>query len=69
MFEHDLSRASWRKSSRSNGNGGNDCVEVAELPHAIAIRDSKYPGGTILVFGRPDLASLLERIKAAELDL
>lgn len=30
----------WRKSSRSNNNGGS-CVEVAALGEVIAIRDSK----------------------------
>ncbi|MEU6667036.1 DUF397 domain-containing protein [Streptomyces sp. NPDC046727] len=32
----------WRKSSYS-GNTGGDCVEVADLPALIAIRDSKKP--------------------------
>jgi len=32
--------AHWRKSSRSNNNGGS-CVEVAAIGEAIAIRDSK----------------------------
>jgi hypothetical protein len=46
----DLSRAKWRKSSHSNGSGG-DCVEVAlTLPGIVAVRDSKNPGGPRLVF-------------------
>jgi hypothetical protein len=49
----DASRAVWRKSSRSNGNGG-DCVEVCDnLPDAVGVRDSKDPSGPVLVFG-PD---------------
>lgn len=44
----DLSRAAWRKSSRSGGNGGN-CVEVAtNLAGVVAIRDSKHPSGPAL---------------------
>ena len=39
----------WRKSSYSGSNGG-DCVEVAPLPAAIAVRDSKDPGGPKLIF-------------------
>ena len=40
----------WRKSSYSAGNGG-DCVEVAAAPPAaIAVRDSKDPGGPKLIF-------------------
>jgi hypothetical protein len=36
----------WRKSSRSGGNngGGSNCVEVATIPEAILVRDSKEPG-------------------------
>lgn len=46
----DLSGATWRKSSKSGGNGG-QCVEVAaNLPGVVAVRDSKDPGGPALVF-------------------
>ncbi|MFG2063710.1 DUF397 domain-containing protein [Micromonospora sp. NPDC048871] len=46
----DLSRAAWRKSSRSNSNGG-ACVEVADnLPDLVAVRDSKDPTGPVLAF-------------------
>jgi hypothetical protein len=44
----DLSRAAWRKSTRS-GNGG-DCVEVAAVPGRVAVRDSRDPDGTVLAF-------------------
>ncbi|MFF9159987.1 DUF397 domain-containing protein [Streptomyces longwoodensis] len=30
----------WRRSSYSGGAGG-ECVEVALLPHAVRVRDSK----------------------------
>lgn len=41
----DLSTAVWRKSSYSNGSGG-DCVEVAEaFPGAAAWRKSTYSNG------------------------
>ncbi|GIG86123.1 DUF397 domain-containing protein [Plantactinospora endophytica] len=46
----ELTRASWRKSSRSNSTGGN-CVEVADnLPGVVAVRDSKDQGGPVLAF-------------------
>lgn len=44
----DLANAVWRKSSRSGG-GGNECVEVAFLSGATALRDSKNPDGGTLV--------------------
>ncbi|MEV0690935.1 DUF397 domain-containing protein [Streptomyces sp. NPDC050388] len=41
----DLSTAVWRKSSYSNGSGGN-CVEVAEaFPGAARWRKSTYSNG------------------------
>jgi hypothetical protein len=42
-----LDGAQWRKSSY-NGATGASCVEVAKLPDAVAIRDSKTPGGPVL---------------------
>lgn len=42
---------SWRKSTRSNSNGG-ACVEVADnLPGRVLVRDSKDPSGPVLAFG------------------
>lgn len=39
----------WRKSSYSGTNGGG-CIEVAELPGGMAVRDSKNPQGPALAF-------------------
>ncbi|MEU6122026.1 DUF397 domain-containing protein [Streptomyces sp. NPDC047123] len=45
MHEYDLSNARWRKSSHSNGEGGN-CVEVAyDFPGAARWRKSSYSNG------------------------
>lgn len=65
----DLSQALWRKSSRSGQNNAG-CVEIANLPGAAAVRDSKRPiaGGHIIV-GRDDLASFLADVKAGRFDL
>ncbi|MFD5537218.1 DUF397 domain-containing protein [Streptomyces sp. NPDC127079] len=38
------SNIQWHKSSYSNGMGG-ECMEVAVLDEAIAVRDSKYALG------------------------
>lgn len=48
MNAPDLSRAVWRKSTRSNGNV--NCVEVAVATEAAAVRDSKNAGGSVLIF-------------------
>jgi hypothetical protein len=59
----DLTGARWRKSSRSGGNGG-DCVEVADnLPDVVAVRDSKDPGGPVLVFSRAAWADFIAEVK------
>lgn len=46
MTTYDLTRASWWKSSRSNGSGGNACVEVAVLDESVAWRKSSRSGGS-----------------------
>jgi hypothetical protein len=40
----------WRKSSRSNGAGG-ECVEVAVTTDGVGVRDSKNAAGPVLVVG------------------
>ncbi|WJV51735.1 DUF397 domain-containing protein [Streptomyces flavofungini] len=41
LYVHDLSAASWRKSSFSGAE--HNCVEIADLPGGRAARDSKHP--------------------------
>jgi Domain of unknown function (DUF397) len=59
----DLTSAVWRKSSYSGGNGGN-CVEVAMLAGAVAVRDSKNPAGPALVLTPGQWRDLTARIRA-----
>jgi len=61
MHELDLTKAQWRKSSRSSGNGA--CVEVADLHEAVAVRDSKDPDGPRLTFNRQAWTAFVERTK------
>ncbi|MFE2125932.1 DUF397 domain-containing protein [Streptomyces amritsarensis] len=45
----DLSAATWRRSSYSNGTGG-ECVEVADgVAGLVPVRDSKRPDGGVVV--------------------
>ncbi|WP_433266883.1 DUF397 domain-containing protein [Actinosynnema sp. CS-041913] len=39
----------WRKSSYS-GEGGSNCVKVAQAGQAVAVRDSKNPTGPVIAF-------------------
>ncbi|MFD0901499.1 DUF397 domain-containing protein [Actinomadura sediminis] len=39
----DLRNATWRKVRRNTENGRN-CVEIASVVGAVAVRDSKDPG-------------------------
>lgn len=68
MTTPDVSRAIWRKSTRSDANGGN-CVEVASnLPEVVAVRDSKDPAGPVLTFGRDEWAAFLGGLKDGEFE-
>ncbi|MEV0226042.1 DUF397 domain-containing protein [Streptomyces sp. NPDC050704] len=52
MREFDLTNARWRKSTYSGGDGGEDCVEVADgVPGSVPVRDSKLPHSPVLVVG------------------
>jgi hypothetical protein len=58
----ELTHSAWRKSSYSTGNGG-ACIEVADLPTTIAIRDSKDPHGPQLNIPHDAFYQLTEAIK------
>ncbi|MEN3608876.1 DUF397 domain-containing protein [Plantactinospora sp. ZYX-F-223] len=61
----DLTGATWRKSSRSAGNGG-ECVEVADdLVGVVAVRDSKDPGGPVLTFPPYAWSSFVAEVKTS----
>jgi Domain of unknown function (DUF397) len=42
--------SNWRKSSYSGPGDGNDCVEIANSPTHVSIRDSKAPARATLSF-------------------
>jgi hypothetical protein len=48
----------WFKSSYS-GSGGGDCVEVAVVPGAVRVRDSKDRQGPVLAFSAEEWAAFV----------
>ncbi|MQY09454.1 DUF397 domain-containing protein [Actinomadura macrotermitis] len=57
----------WQKSRRSNPNG--NCVEMAELPNGeIAVRNSRYPEGPILVYTRAEVEAFVGGAKDGDFD-
>ncbi|WFE31998.1 DUF397 domain-containing protein [Micromonospora sp. WMMD975] len=64
-----LARAAWRKSTRSQTS---NCVEVAPLgtgATTMALRDSKDPGGPVLLFDRAGWLGFLAGTKNGQFDL
>jgi Domain of unknown function (DUF397) len=59
--------AAWKRSSGCDNSGGN-CVEVAELPGATAVRDSKDPEGPVLVYARNEWSAFIAGVKNGEFD-
>ena len=63
----ELSGVTWQKSQYSNPNGA--CVEVATLPGGeIAVRNSRFPSGPVLVYTRAEIAAFLAGAKDGEFD-
>jgi hypothetical protein len=61
LDEAALSNAPWRRSSYSGG--GNQCVEVAALDEAFAVRDSKNPDDAHLAFSVKGWKAFLAAVK------
>jgi hypothetical protein len=64
----DLSQAVWRKSTAS-GPYSDNCVEVAFINEAIAVRDSKHPEGPVLLFTQAEWDAFVGGAKDGEFDL
>ncbi|MFE2329802.1 DUF397 domain-containing protein [Streptomyces sp. NPDC059385] len=59
-----MSAATWRKSTYSNGTGG-ECVEVADgLPGLVPVRDSKVEDGPVLVVSAAAWGPFVATLKA-----
>ena len=63
----ELQGAAWRKSRRSNPSG--NCVELAPLAaHGVAVRNSRYPAGPVLVCTSDEIAALVRAAKEGRFD-
>ncbi|MFG3253647.1 DUF397 domain-containing protein [Streptomyces sp. NPDC048172] len=62
---NDLRSVTWRKSSHSNGTGGN-CVEVADgIAGVVPVRDSKVaPRGPVLCFSAEQWGRFVSAVRA-----
>ncbi|MGW0147111.1 DUF397 domain-containing protein [Streptomyces sp. NPDC003333] len=58
----------WRKSSHSGPGDGNECVEIANSPGRVAVRDSKVPHRAILSFPSTAFSAFVEALKSAKSD-
>ena len=56
----------WKKSSRSGSTS--DCVELAQPPGDVAVRDSKNPDGPTLAFRRGEAQAFLTGVKNGRFD-
>jgi hypothetical protein len=56
----------WRKSSYSNGAGG-ECVEVAALEATVGIRDSKRPQGPHIAVQHRAWAGFIASVQLREI--
>ena len=64
----DLTGARWLASGRS-GEARDNCVEVAFVGDAIAVRDSKHPDGPMLIFTQAEWEAFVGGAKDGEFDL
>lgn len=63
---HHLDAAVWKKSTRSFN--GNNCVEIAHLDTAVAVRDSKDRPGPALTFDPARWTEFIAGVQDGEFD-
>lgn len=66
----DLAKTSWHVSSFSD-SGGPNCVEAGKLTDGsgrIALRHSKHPGESVILYTRAEWDAFVAGVKAGEFD-
>ena len=67
MLAAELGDVCWQKSWHSNPNG--ECVELAALPTGeIAMRNSRFPAGPILLYTQGEITAFLAGAKDGAFD-
>ena len=67
MLAAELGDVCWQKSWHSNPNG--ECVELASLPTGeIAMRNSRFPAGPILLYTQAEITAFLAGAKDGSFD-
>jgi uncharacterized protein DUF397 len=63
----ELGDVPWQKSWRSNPNG--ECVEMAALSTGeIAVRNSRFPAGPVLLYTQAEITAFLAGAKDGDFD-
>ena len=67
MLATELGDVCWQKSWHSNPNG--ECVELAALPTGeIAMRNSRFPAGPVLLYTQAEITAFLAGAKDGAFD-
>jgi hypothetical protein len=62
-----IAQETWKKSSRSNGSGG-QCVEVGTGSGVFGVRDTKDRDSGTLIFGDASWIAFVTDVKAGRFD-
>jgi hypothetical protein len=66
LSEEERAGLSWIKAQSSTYNGA--CIEVASVAGKVAMRDSKDPDGTVLVYTNAGFGAFLDGARNGKFD-